>query len=462
MKLEDLKERLQTLQADNEAILAKAQAEGRDLTVEEGEKFDANLAAFDATKKNIERLQASAGNQELLTKPRGRVTEADEPAKPSQPETLGNSRKPTTDVRAIHDYNTLKNGGFKSLGEMAWKVAEAVTSRGSNTDPRLERLATASTYGNEGSGADGGFAVPPDFRNAIMETVMAEDTLLSRCDQVTVDGNQFTCPMDETSPWQTTGGIQANWDGEAAAATQSKPSLGERTVKANKIRCLVPMTEESMADASAMDSWLRRKAPIKIAHKVDLAIFQGTGVGQPLGILNSPSLVTVSKESSQTADTFIGVNATKMWMRCYAPSRRNAVWLINQDVESELLGLSLPGRDNVGNAATGWGGMVYIPPGGLSGAPYGTLFGRPVITTQVCETLGDLGDVALVDLSQYLAVLKSGPNPRVETSMHLWFDQDIVAFKFVLRIGGTPWWSTTLAARDGSNTYSPFVVLEAR
>lgn len=471
MNIEELKGRLQTLKADNDAILAKAEAEQRDITIEEGEKFDANLSAFEATKRNVERLMANADAQDMLTGRKGRVTEPDEPAKSAEhTEQLspnGNPRRrPTTDIRPVNDYATLKNGGFRSFGAFAHAVSLA-SSRGGTTDPRLERiaaeqLASASTYGSEGVGADGGFAVPPDFRTSIMETVMAEDTILSLCDQITVDGNQFTCPMDETSPWQTTGGIQAYWDGEAAAATQSKPALGERTVKLNKIRALVPMTEESMADASAMDAWLRRKAPVKIQHKVDLAIFQGTGNGQPLGLLNGPATVTVSKETSQTADTLIGVNVVKMYTRMYAPSRKNAVWLINPDIMPELMNLSLPGRDAVGNAVTGWGGLLYVPPGGLSASPYGTLLGRPVVPHQVAETLGDKGDINFIDFKQYLTILKSGPNPRTDVSMHLWFDQDLVAFKFVLRIGGVPWWSSALSARDGSTTYSPYVTLEAR
>ncbi len=88
--------------------------------------------------------------------------------------------------------------------------------------------------------------------------------------------------------------------------------------------------------------------------------------------------------------------------------------------------------------------------------------GRPVIPSQACETIGDKGDIFFADFSQYLLLLKSGVNPRIETSMHLWFDQDLTAFKFVLRVGGIPWWSTTQPARDGSATYSPFVTLEAR
>jgi HK97 family phage major capsid protein len=295
-----------------------------------------------------------------------------------------------------------------------------------------------------------------------MQLVLAEDSLAGLCDQVATSSNNFSCPADETNPWQTTGGIQAYWDAEAAAATQSKVSLQDRNVKLNKIRCLVPMTDELLEDASAMDSYLRRKAPEKIAFKINLALLQGTGVGQPLGLLNSPALVTVSKNNPQTADTITGKNILEMYSRLYAPSRSKAVWVINQDIEPQLLKLAIPGTDNEGNAATGFGSLVYMPPNGLSTSPFGTLMGRPIIPSQACETLGDKGDIFFADFSQYLLLIKSGVNPRVETSIHLWFDQDITAFKFVLRIGGMPWWSTTLSARDGSNTYSPFVTLEAR
>lgn len=462
MKLEDLQNRLQELKDDNDAILAKAEAEKRELTDEEGRSFDANQLAFDATTLNIQRLQRDAAQHELLTKPAGRVTAADQPTK-----TLANEdderpapkhgRSPAVAI----DHVASKTGGFRSLGEMALHVQRAAR-HGGTTDPRLERLAAASTYGNESSGSDGGFAIPPDFRNEVIQMVMGEESLLSRCDQVRTEGNTVTYPTDETNPWQSTGGILAYWDGEAAAMTQSKPSLGESTTKLNRITALVPMTDELLEDAPAMDSYLRRKAPEKIAFKVDLALLQGTGVGMPLGLLYSPALVTVSKESSQVADTLIARNVIKMYSRMHAKSRSNAVWVINPDLEPALMQLSLPGTDNEGNTATGWGTHLYFPPGGLSASPYGMLMGRPVIPHQACETIGDKGDIFFVDFKQYLALLKTGANPRVDTSIHLWFDQNITAFKFILRVGGKPWWSTTQAARDGSATYSPYVTLEAR
>lgn len=468
MNIELLRERAAIANGEAQKISKLAEDEKRDLTVEEATKLDGFLNNFEALTADIERLTKLEEQTALLMTGQGRKTQ---PAEPVQ--TIGdgtgdiqlarqnsqNKREPATPIRP-----TPSNWNFQSLGEFALDVKRACVRGGQQSDKLQlsEKLASATTYGNEGTGSDGGFAVPPDFRTAIMQTIMGEDSLLTRCDQITVQGNNFTCPVDETTPWQTSGGILATWDGEGIAATQSKPQLGERTVKLNKLRALVPLTEEILEDASAMDSYLRRKAPDKINFKINLAIVQGTGVGMPLGVLNSPALVTVAKESGQQANTIVANNIFKMYNRMYGPLRSQAVWIYNQEIEPQLFKLSVPGTDNTGNAVTGWGGLVYNPPGGLSASPFGTLMGRPCIPTQACPALSSAGDIQFVNLSQYLAILKSGPNPRVDVSMHLWFDQDLTAFKFSLRMGGTTWWSTTASPLAGSNTYSPFVALGAR
>jgi HK97 family phage major capsid protein len=67
------------------------------------------------------------------------------------------------------------------------------------------------------------------------------------------------------------------------------------------------------------------------------AIVEGTGAGQPLGILNSPALISVAKETGQAAATIVKENVDKMWSRMWARARKNAIWLINQDIEPQLL-----------------------------------------------------------------------------------------------------------------------------
>lgn len=480
MSIELLQERIEELNTSAQALQATAQAEKRDLSDDERRDLDSLMSEFDRLAGDISRAQKLEEQTVSLAAPAGRktapnqtaaavlsATDPDEddvpddaPTKPTRRLT-GNGQPTRNKISAVPISD--RKWGWPSMGDFALGVKKAC-SRAGTFDPRLERsLAAATTYGNEGSGSDGGYAVPPDFKNEIMSKVFGEDSLLSRTDQLTTSGNSMTFPKDETTDWQTTGGILAYWGTEAGVKTQSKPALEQSTVPLNKLYALVPVTDELMDDAPAMDAYLRRKAPAKINFKVNLAIVQGSGSGQPLGILNAPSTVSVAKVTSQVADTVVGANILAMHSRLYAPLRPSAVWLINQDIEPYLHRLSLPGLDDTGAVVTGWGTQVYLPPGGLSGAPYGTLMGRPVIPTQACETLGDRGDIILVDLKSYITITKAGGSAiRTDVSMHLWFDQDLTAYRFVMRVGGLPWWTAPISPRDGTNTMSWAVTLDAR
>src|SRR6185503_17199007 len=97
-------------------------------------------------------------------------------------------------------------------------------------------------------------------------------------------------------------------------------------------------SDELLADAQglALEQYLIRVATEEINFVVGDSIINGSGAGQPQGILTAPWLITVNKESGQTAATVVAQNLVNMWARLWAPCRSNAVWLINQDVESQL------------------------------------------------------------------------------------------------------------------------------
>lgn len=446
------RERQAALMDASQAILARADAEGRDMTNAERAEVEGLTAEFDELQREVELRERFMQQNAILTAPRGRQVSPD-PVGDEAP-VRNAASAPAPRVPAQPAVRAGGNGGFRHFGEFA-NAVRIGAQRGGDLDPRL-RNAAASTYANEGSGVDGGFAVPPDFRSEILSKVFSEDSLIARTDRLQSSSNTITLPTDETTPWQSSGGIQSYWTAEAAARTQSKPVLGETTLKLHTLATLVPVTQELLEDAPAMGAYLGRKAPEKMDFKLSDAIIRGTGVGQPLGILNSPALVTQAKEGAQTADTINVTNLVKMLSRLPTASRRNAVWLIHPDAEPQLPLMTVGQQP------------VYMMPGnGATQAWYGTLFGRPVIPHQVCETVGDLGDIMLVDFSQYLSAIKTGngydaSGIRADSSMHLWFDQDIMAFKFTMRVAGQPWWASTIAQRDGSNTQSPFVVLEAR
>jgi len=361
-------------------------------------------------------------------------------------------------------------GGFKSAGHFYAEVAKAGKRDGGGIPDSLARWdqvnkGTLTDYGQESVGADGGFAVPSEFRDAIMSKVMGEDSIAARCDQYTLTRNSMAVPDDETTPWQTSGGILANWEGEAGTYEQSKPSLKLKELRLRKLTALVPVTEELLEDATAIEAFVSRKAAEKLDFKLGEAIFRGNGAGQPLGFLNSDALVEVAKSNEpdgQTADTIVQYNIERMWERMYAPYRANAVWFVHHTVEKELMRLSFSGRDDSGDAVANSSPIgSYIAPGGLANSPLGSLLGRPVIVTQHCNELGDAGDIIFADLSQYWLGMKAG-GIDAQTSIHLWFDQDAVAYKFRMRVDGQPWLSTPIASRDGSVTQTAFVSLAER
>ena len=104
---------------------------------------------------------------------------------------------------------------------------------------------------------------------------------------------------------------------------------------------------------------------------------------------------------------------------------------------------------------------LYLPSMQLADAPYGTLLGRPIIITQHCGTVGDVGDILFVDLSQYVTATKAG-GVEAARSMHLWFDQDVEAFRFSTRVAGQPWMTSAVDSDNSVADVSPFVNLAAR
>lgn len=453
--IEQLHVKLGEIAEKSKVIQNVADAETRALNAEEMKQLDELKREFDGVEAE---LKARAQTLEMDE----RITALAQPGRRvSQPDDLDGGEAEAEDKPAAREiarpYGSGVHGGlavgtskgtlgFRSMGE--WTLAARRQSFG-KPDARIMNAPT--TFGSEGVNEDGGFAVPPDFRQNIMKQIQSEESLLSLCDQQTTSSNSLSLPLDTTTPWQTSGGVIPQWVGEGATIGQSKPKLGALETKLNKLAALVPITEELLQDVSALTSWLSTKVPEKFVSFINEAIINGDGIAKPLGMLNSACKVTAAAVSGQGANTVKAQNVMDMWARSYGPLRRRAVWLINQDVEPQLQGMVMPG----GSPAF----PAYLPPGGLSNAPYSTLFGRPVMPLESCAALGTEGDIILCIPDQYLVALKGGM--RTDVSMHLYFDTDHTAFKFVMRIGGQSYWPTAVARKNGSNTLSPIVTLNS-
>jgi HK97 family phage major capsid protein len=346
---------------------------------------------------------------------------------------------------------------FASFGSLLMAVRNAGIP-GGVVDPRLRIQAAASGL-NEGVPSQGGFLIQQDYSTELLQDVFQTGILASRCRKIQVSGNANSIKIngiDETSRASTRyGGIIGYWLDEAAQMTAAKPKFRKIELSLNKLIGLCYATDELLSDAVALEGVIRQGFVSEFGFLLDDAIYNGTGAGQPLGILNAGCLVSVAAESGQKAATIVAENVIKMYSRLFAASRPNAVWLINQNIEPQLFTMSL---------AVGTGGIpIYMPAGGLSGQPYGTLFGRPVIAIEQAATLGTVGDIVLADLSSgYILAEKGGISS--DMSIHVRFDYDESVFRFIMRVDGQPVRASALTPYKGGASYtqSHFVALATR
>jgi HK97 family phage major capsid protein len=319
--------------------------------------------------------------------------------------------------------------------------------------------ATLSTYSNETSGVDGGVAVPPQYIAGIESQVMGQDAILPKTRQIQAVSNSATINIDDTAPWNNSGGIRVFWRGETSTITQSKVSLKQRDFRLKSIACLVPVTDELEEDAPAIPGHIFEQAGAKMSYEIDRTIVRGDGVTQPHGFLSANSLITISKETSQTAATICAPNVIKMWTAMLPQWRRNAYWIANPDVFPSLSRLSLPGRKDSTTTPQAWGSLMWQPANGLSGSPFETLMGRPILYHQAASTLGTVGDFNLVALDQIVCFRR---DMKSAYSIHIFFDQLCSAYRFSWRLDAQTLLPGALSAANGSQTYSPVVTLATR
>lgn len=362
-------------------------------------------------------------------------------------------------MRFDKEHDSVSGRPFQSIGEQFRAIALAGMP-GGPVDSRLHQVRNAASGLNETTPSDGGFLVQQDFSNEILQAAFETGKLAKLCRRVQISSNSngIKIPgLDETSraAGSRHGGVQSYWVDEAGQKTASKPKFRQIELTLHKAAVLIYSTDELLADASVLEGYLLKVASDEIAFTLDDAILNGTGAGQPLGILNAGSLVTVTKEAGQLADTIVLENVTKMWSRMLGSARSNAVWLINQTVEPQLYQMSL-------SVGTG-GAPVFLPGGGLSDAPYASLFGRPVIPCEQCQALGDKGDIILADFSNGYVLAEKG-GIATAMSIHVRFDYDESVFRFVMRVDGQPMLGSAVTPFKGgaSHSQSHFITLEAR
>ncbi len=345
-----------------------------------------------------------------------------------------------------------RTNGFADLADFALAV-RAATPGGGNVvvDPRLLGP-SASDPANvmRATGSDEGFQVPPAYRDSIWEMVFDLDDIPSLVDSEPTSAREVKMLADESTPWGA-GGIQVRWRSEGQKMDASKaPPPAPRSVPLEPLYAFVLADEDLLEDAPRLANRLTTKAALAITWKMGDTVIYGDGVQKPLGWMKSPAKITVDKKSGQTAKTITVDNVLDMYTRLLVQPGDTPVWLANRDIVPQLVTLRI--GDN----------LMWTPPvAGLKEAPGGFLLGMPIRWSEHAETLGTEGDLQLVSpKGYYLAKRASGI--RMDTSIHLYFDYGIQAFRWTFRVGGQPYLSKPVQPAKGTTSKSHFVTLQTR
>jgi HK97 family phage major capsid protein len=178
------------------------------------------------------------------------------------------------------------------------------------------------------------------------------------------------------------------------------------TLTARKLALLGASSNELLDDAvSGFEAVYGASMIAAVSYFYDYYFLQGDGAGQPLGVLNDPALIVVTKESGQAANTILYQNVVKMFARLHPACLSSAVWIANSTTIPQLLAMQniVANRANTENVG---GSAVAVVTQNADGAM--SLLTRPIIFTEKLPVLSSQGDLLLADLSQYAVGLRRG------------------------------------------------------
>lgn len=146
----------------------------------------------------------------------------------------------------------------------------------------------------EGSDPDGGFLVPTDWQNRIISRKPTPTRIQNFVQSFETSRDSITLPrvVYNTDDIYTTG-MRITWTGEvppsSTAHQATQPVFGNIKIPVYTAMMSLPITRDLLEDAAFnLEAWLEDKFFETIELLVDNMILNGTGAGQPAGVLINP------------------------------------------------------------------------------------------------------------------------------------------------------------------------------
>jgi len=335
--------------------------------------------------------------------------------------------------------------GCSSLGEFLVKIRKI-----RDGELKDSRLKTAGHMASE-TDSQGGFLIPEEWADGIYQAARLENAIVrprARVFKTTRDSLKIRTLVDTNRSSNIFGGITFTWMTEAQQKSYTsditKPEVGELELVPHKMVGGCYVSNELENDYGAFGEFMQQSFGAALRFIEDDYFIWGNGAagGQPLGIMNSGALVTVTRVANNLIDWRDLVNMSE---RLLPASWENAIWMINPDALDELMEATAPAANQA----------MVVDLGNRK------IMGIPFIISEKCAAIDNTGDIILADWSHYAIADRSIEisGSRHTNTSNVGFISDETFWRVVFRYDGQPTLAAPITPLRGANTLSPFVVL---
>lgn len=306
------------------------------------EKMEADVVEM---KKAIDRLERQAAIDRELDKPTSKpITNQPENAKPA--------------------------GGFRATDEYKQDMLTAMRTRFRNISNVLQ----------EGNDQQGGYLVPVEYDNRLIDILNEENIMRSLATKITTSG-EHKINIAATKP-------AAAWIEEGGALTFGDATFDQIMMDAYKLHVAIKVTEELLYDAAFnLEGYIIDQFGKALANAEEDAFLNGDGKGKPMGVFdttNGGQYNTTTSTANISADDIINLVYTLK-----RPYRKSAVFITNDKTLASLRKL----KDNNG---------AYLWQPALAAGEPDRLFGYAIHTSQFApEAAAGKATMAFGDFSYY-------------------------------------------------------------
>lgn len=291
------------------------------------------------------------------------------------------------------------------------KTAEFIKALITNQVNKLDVL-------SEGTAGDGGYLVPEQWANEIVEDLRDATVIRQRATVLTISGNKLNLPTLSARP-------KVYWRSELAAKSSSSVQFDELELTPYSLAVIISLSQELVDDATVglgnagLVTYVTNLVVQSIAEEEDAVFASGSGSGRPTGI----DTYTASFKSIDAADAVTAAKLINLTYKLGQAYRNRAVWIMNTRTLSVVMGL-LDGNNR----------PIFVP--SPNDQIPSTILGRPVLEQNDLSS----DNIFFGDLSKYYIVQRQGITTKVSdeatVSGESAFEKNLVHVRVEERVDG--------------------------